>query len=202
MAERLLFGSRRQREDRTAAAYPDCRDSARDRGEYPAGGGEVTAGGFSALVEARAVGRNRFQARCPAHRDRLPSLSIAEGRDGRVLLHCFAGCSTDAILAALKLSRRDLFQGPPASKAQLAALEAEHKAAQQRQRAIRAADREAWERVRRWEAIVAALGAKLARAPDDAPEGDTLTRVYHDACKKLHDAETAALAASESRVAA
>jgi hypothetical protein len=39
-------------------------------------------------------------ARCPAHSDKKPSLSIDEGRDGRALLHCHAGCSTDDILAA------------------------------------------------------------------------------------------------------
>ena len=32
-----------------------------------------------------------WSARCPAHRDRVNSLSISEGADGRVLLHCHAG---------------------------------------------------------------------------------------------------------------
>src|SRR5262249_51337398 len=41
--------------------------------------------------------------------DRVPSLSIKEGSDGRVLLHCHAGCSIDDILRALGLARRDLF---------------------------------------------------------------------------------------------
>ena len=35
-----------------------------------------------------------FLARCPAHPDRTPSLSVREGVDGRVLLHCWAGCAT------------------------------------------------------------------------------------------------------------
>ena len=48
-------------------------------------------------------------AKCPAHDDRIPSLSINEGSDGRILLHCHADCDTDAILAALGLTRRDLF---------------------------------------------------------------------------------------------
>lgn len=50
-------------------------------------------------------------ARCPAHEDRNPSLSIGEGSDGRVLLNCHAGCSLDAILRALHLDERSLF--PP-----------------------------------------------------------------------------------------
>ena len=48
-------------------------------------------------------------AKCPAHQDRKPSLSIDEGSDGRALLKCHAGCSTDAVIAALGLTRRDLF---------------------------------------------------------------------------------------------
>jgi hypothetical protein len=40
-------------------------------------------------------------ARCPAHDDRTPSLSIRETTDGRVLLHCFAGCSFPEIARAL-----------------------------------------------------------------------------------------------------
>jgi hypothetical protein len=52
-----------------------------------------------------------WQARCPAHDDRAPSLSIGEGEDGRVLLTCHAGCDLDAILATLELTSADLF--PP-----------------------------------------------------------------------------------------
>jgi hypothetical protein len=48
-------------------------------------------------------------ARCPAHDDRTPSLSVAEGDDGRVLLRCHRGCETEAILAKLGLELRDLF---------------------------------------------------------------------------------------------
>jgi hypothetical protein len=39
-------------------------------------------------------------ARCPAHEDRSPSLSISEGEGGRLLLHCHAGCTFDDILHA------------------------------------------------------------------------------------------------------
>lgn len=48
-------------------------------------------------------------ARCPAHEDKRPSLSIREGRDGRILLHCFAGCSSGEVVAALGLTWGDLF---------------------------------------------------------------------------------------------
>jgi hypothetical protein len=52
---------------------------------------------------------DEFIARCPAHDDRRPSLSVAEGDDGRVLLYCHAGCSIDAIVGALGLTLADLF---------------------------------------------------------------------------------------------
>lgn len=48
-------------------------------------------------------------ARCPAHRDQLPSLRLREGRGGRVLLHCFAGCDFRQVVAALGLRAEDLF---------------------------------------------------------------------------------------------
>ncbi len=49
-------------------------------------------------VRRRGAG---WVARCPAHEDREPSLSIGIGREGSVLLHCFAGCAFPAIVAAL-----------------------------------------------------------------------------------------------------
>jgi hypothetical protein len=63
----------------------------------------------SRLDGARRVGRNSYVARCPAHKDRSPSLSVGIGREGRVLVHCFAGCSTHDVLAAVGLSISDLF---------------------------------------------------------------------------------------------
>ena len=57
-------------------------------------------------VKRRGAG---WVARCPAHEDRNPSLSIDVGDDGRVLVTCHAGCALDAILAALDLEPRDLF---------------------------------------------------------------------------------------------
>src|SRR5829696_7869717 len=39
-----------------------------------------------------------YQALCPAHEDREPSLSVGEGEDGRVLVKCFAGCETEDVI--------------------------------------------------------------------------------------------------------
>jgi hypothetical protein len=52
---------------------------------------------------------NGWLARCPSHEDRSPSLSVHEGEDGRVLLHDFAGCSVEAICAAVGIRVSDLF---------------------------------------------------------------------------------------------
>lgn len=59
-----------------------------------------------------------WMACCPAHDDRTPSLSIGEGREGRVLLKCFGeGCSVDAICESVGLKPADLFSKiPSASK--------------------------------------------------------------------------------------
>ena len=44
-------------------------------------------------------------AKCPAHEDRSPSLSVKEGQRG-VMLHCHAGCSFAAIVEAMGLRRQ------------------------------------------------------------------------------------------------
>jgi putative DNA primase/helicase len=51
-------------------------------------------------LKARKSGRG-WKARCPSHDDSDPSLSIDVNRDGMVLIHCFAGCSQDQVIAAL-----------------------------------------------------------------------------------------------------
>jgi hypothetical protein len=55
---------------------------------------------------------NGWDARCPAHDDSRPSLGIAVGTDGRILLHCRSqGCSAKQIMGALRLGLVDLY--PP-----------------------------------------------------------------------------------------
>jgi putative DNA primase/helicase len=55
---------------------------------------------------------NYWTAICPAHDDRSPSLSVAIGNDGRVLLKCHAGCTVEDIVLALNLTMADLFPHP------------------------------------------------------------------------------------------
>lgn len=49
-----------------------------------------------------------FVARCPAHDDHEPSLSITPGKTQPVVLQCHAGCQTEDILAALDLTWDDI----------------------------------------------------------------------------------------------
>lgn len=50
-----------------------------------------------------------WRARCPAHDDRSPSLSIDRGDDGRALVRCQVGCRTADVLEAIGLRMRDLY---------------------------------------------------------------------------------------------
>ena len=72
----------------------------------------MTFAEFIALLDAkglkpRQLANGQWQVHCPAHNDAEPSLSVTES-DGRILLHCFAGCPVDAICAALGITTKDL----------------------------------------------------------------------------------------------
>jgi len=60
------------------------------------------------LDDVRETGKG-YLAKCPVHEDQNPSLKIDQGDDGRVLLHCHAGCSVEAITTAIGVRMRDLF---------------------------------------------------------------------------------------------
>lgn len=60
--------------------------------------------------EARLSG-GQYQARCPAHEDRKPSLAIRP-IEGSVLVYCHAGCSTEDVAAALGMTVRDFYDEP------------------------------------------------------------------------------------------
>lgn len=63
-----------------------------------------------------------YTAKCPAHDDNTPSLSISPGSEpDSVLLHCFAGCTIDQITGAIGLTPKDLFA--PKKRADLQEIE-------------------------------------------------------------------------------
>jgi len=53
------------------------------------------------LLRATKSADEQYSARCPAHSDTNPSLSIGKGQDGKVLLHCHAGCPFEKIKNAI-----------------------------------------------------------------------------------------------------
>ena len=74
----------------------------------------MTADEFAARVRGRCCAGG-WMGHCPtqlhARGDRNPSLSVGEGRDSSVLVHCFAGCTIDQICAALEIKVSDLSAG-------------------------------------------------------------------------------------------
>jgi hypothetical protein len=70
---------------------------------------------LEAIRQTLRDGRSRM-ARCPAHDDKNPSLSISKGDDGRLLLKCHGGCPQGAVIRELArdgLTREDLFGNAP-----------------------------------------------------------------------------------------
>jgi len=66
---------------------------------------------LSKLQDAKPVAgtsQKAWKARCPAHADTNPSLSITLGDGGRALIHCHAGCAPESIVEALGLTMADL----------------------------------------------------------------------------------------------
>jgi hypothetical protein len=147
----------------------------------------MTTKEFAALLKAKRTGAG-WAAKCPAHSDRSPSLSIREGDDGRILLRCFAGCTIDSILSTLGLGRRDLFSGPPPTPEQLAALRAAQEEWETRASMARKTRLAAIQKAEKLQAIVNALGAKLARNPEDV----AMAVAFHQACDLQHRAQAIA----------
>ena len=57
-------------------------------------------------------GNSSFMVKCPCHNDNQQSLSITE-QNGKILINCFAGCSTEDIVNAIGLEMKDLFTDKP-----------------------------------------------------------------------------------------
>lgn len=109
---------------------------------------------LSRLEGVRKTG-DRYVARCPAHNDNSPSLSLLRSEDGRALVHCYASCETRDVLAAVGLELRDLYP--------------DNLAPEQRQRYRR----EQLEKERRHERLI----IELAKGSTDPLSDDDVTRL-------------------------
>ena len=69
-------------------------------------------GDFVDRLDGVQLSRKGVMARCPNHDDRKPSLSVSQGEQGGVVVHCHAGCTTPDVVAALGLSMVDLMGAP------------------------------------------------------------------------------------------
>src|SRR5688500_14797757 len=65
------------------------------------------------LEKVKRTAEGEWVACCPAHEDRSPSLAVKEAQDGRILIHCFAGCSFEAVCGASGVGMADLFPERP-----------------------------------------------------------------------------------------
>jgi hypothetical protein len=137
----------------------------------------MNAESIAQLLNARPVGRGRWQAKCPSHDDRHPSLSISQGHSG-LLLRCWShGCSVEQIVTALGLSMRDLFDAPltPATRRELELRRAKQELEDSRQRRKRIALMQGYRAcTRRMAEIADAVFNGEPEKPDE------LGREYHD----------------------
>jgi len=69
---------------------------------------------LSHLKKVKGAGHGKWSALCPAHADKKPSLSVSLGEDGKVLLHCHAGCDVKDIISAIGMTKANLFADAPA----------------------------------------------------------------------------------------
>lgn len=63
---------------------------------------------LSRLQKVKRVGKDSHIACCPAHQDKSPSMTIREIEEGKILLHCFGGCSVDEICRSIGITIADI----------------------------------------------------------------------------------------------
>lgn len=60
------------------------------------------------LQKVKRKSRDSWIACCPAHQDKSPSMTIREVEEGKLLIHCFAGCSIEEITSSIGITLSDL----------------------------------------------------------------------------------------------
>ena len=99
----------------------------------------MTADTIAKALGGRKVGGG-WVARCPAHDDRAPTLSIIDTKGGKVPVRCHAGCDQADVLAALRSrgiwNNDDRRNGPRSHKNRRVASEPDHDAAKRIEAAL------------------------------------------------------------------
>jgi hypothetical protein len=152
----------------------------------------MTARELAQQFRARRVAPGKWLAKCPAHSDSRPSLSIREGRKG-IMLHCFTGCPTEEILAALDLDFTDLFNDKADGEARLKARKARERE-EKRARDQKRMARYLINRARQWESIASRLAERLAYQDNDVVadmfhRSLALARAYNEAIRPIFHPE-------------
>jgi hypothetical protein len=148
----------------------------------------MTAEAIANFFGARRIGRGRWMAKCPAHRDRSPSLSIAEGYEGRVLLKCWAGCTLPDLLEAVGLRIRDLFPGPPQSPEQVRIAGQERIRRDAERLGARTEHRRLTDLYRKLTKVRDEVAENLARMAE-GPESEAMSKLFHQVQEKLRRIE-------------
>jgi hypothetical protein len=149
----------------------------------------MTFSQFAERLRARPVRNGRCMAPCPAHPDKTDSLSITSGRNGGIVLHCFAGCRTVDVLKAMGLGWADI-SGTPMTPAQAREAAIARRQQEEHRHRQRVTERVAFDRIRKLHAVADELGSRLANNPD-APGSDAVAGLFHQALDKLREAEGA-----------
>lgn len=148
----------------------------------------LTADHFARLLNARRVGKGKWIARCVAHDDRTPSLSIWVGKKHPVMFRCMSQqCDPKSILDAMGLVWADVMSDritdPKALKKAIALQkEEERKRLESRKKMRNAID---W--ARRCDLKVKECGKLLA----NSPESSTLARDFHWSLDQARNAQAA-----------
>jgi len=114
---------------------------------------------LSRLDCVRRTRPGHWIARCPAHEDRTPSLSVRELDDGRLLVYDFGGCGVEAIVAAVGLTLQDLM--PPRIYARAEATHAGRRYSSRERRPFMPAD--VFEIARQEIGVAAVIATDLSR---------------------------------------
>ena len=135
-------------------------------------------------LQARRVGSGRWMARCPRTRPIKASLSVREGREGRLLMHCFAGCTLPAVLEACGLRMNDLFSESSLSTEHVGEAIRRREQLEAEARAGRLQRSKLTNRFHKLDRLTERLAAKMATTTASTPEVNELAKRFHQAVER------------------